>query len=372
VKRPLLPIIVTIAAVCWAAALCFTLIDPFDLYSWGMPIRLKSNGDYSMQSTPYLAQVVAKTADIDTVFIGTSTGHFYTKQMMEDILPNTRHAFNLSYGNPSSSDRSAVARALLQNSRARRFIIEADWTYMIPKERQRAAASFPLYLYDTRWWNHIRGVNRQALQLASSAFRGQPLWIPTWSQNAEQEGFQRRYDSLHTEASLAEFRRFVSSKSDSIDSPTDLSCDSMTAIGEDLVPFVRALSTRAAEVDIVMPVYAWVLYYWSVDAGQRELSRPSLLNDQLKMRDCVVQSLDGLPGVRVFAFDDVPGLAADDRNYCDPVHLCNPAANRYVLQSLAAGAHRLTRENIETKNAQMRRAVVNYRFINDKLWAPSE
>ena len=370
-KRPFLPVIVTIAAACWATALAFILVDPFDLYPWGMAVNLASSGAYSMQSTPYLVDAVAKTAAIDTLFLGTSTGHFYTKKMMEEILPNAHRAFNLSYSNPSSPDRTAVARALLRYSHARHFIIEADWTYMVPKEEQRPAASFPLYLYDTVWWNDVRAINWQALQLSYAVLRGEPLWISAWGQGAELEGYQRRYDFLHTPAAIAEFTGFVSRNKSSIDTPSELSCGSMNAIGDDLVPFVTALSARGAEVDILMPVYAWILYYWTIDPDRRGLSRPSLLNDQLKMRNCVVQALDGLPGVRIFAFDDVPGLAADARNYFDPVHLYNPAANRYVLQSIANGEHRLTRENIDAKNSQMRLAVIGYQFTNDKVWAAS-
>jgi len=369
-KRPFLPAIVAIAAACWATALAFILVDPFDLYPWGMAVSLTSSGAYSMQSTPYLVDAVAKTAAIDTLFLGTSTGHFYTKKMMEEILPNTHRAFNLSYSNPSSSDRTAVTRALLRYSHARRFIIEADWTYMVPKEEQHAAQSFPLYLYDTVWWNDVRGINWQTLQLSFAVLRGEPLWISAWSQEAELEGYRRRYALLHTAAAIAEFTGFVSRNKISIDTPSELSCGSMNAIGDDLVPFVSALSARGAEVDILMPVYSWILYYWTTDPDRRGLSRPSLLNDQLRMRNCVVQALDGLPGVRIFAFDDVPGLAPDARNYFDPVHLYNPAANRYVLQSIAKGEHRLTRENIDLKNSQMQVAVIGYRFTNDQVWAP--
>jgi hypothetical protein len=293
--------------------------------------------------------------------------------MMEEMLPNTRRAFNLSYSNPSSTDRTAVARALLRYSHARRFIVETDWTYMIPKEEQRVAASFPLYLYDGVWWNDVRGVNRDALQLSYDVLRAEPLWIPAWSQRLEREGYRRRYDSLHTSEALTEFNAYVSRNKASVDTPSTLSCGSMNAIGDDLVPFVTALAARGVEIDILMPLYSWMLYYWTNDPDRSGLSRPSLLNDQLAMRSCVVRALDGLPGVRIFSFDDVAGLAADLRNYFDPVHLYNPAANRYVLRAIAKDEHRLTRENIDAKNSQMRLSVIEYRFTNDKIWtAPPE
>jgi hypothetical protein len=370
--RPFLPVMIAIGAACWVPVLFITLIDPYNLYPWGMTVNLQSRGDYSMRATPYLVDAAAKAPDIDTVFLGTSTGHFYTAKMMEEILPNVRHAFNLSYSNPGPPDRMAVARELLRYSHAKRFIVEADWTYMVPKEGQRAAVQFPMYLYDTAWWNDVRGVNWQAIQLSWAVLRGGPLWIPAWSEVRAEAGYRNRYALLHTPAAIVEFTDYVSRNKASVDTPSGLDCGSMNAIGDDLVPFVKAQSARGAEVDILMPVYAWILYYWTSDPDRRGLSRPSLLNDQLKMRDCIVQALDGLPGVRIFAFDDVPGLAPDARNYFDPVHLYNPAANRYVLQSIARDEHRLTRKNVDAKNSQMRLGVTQYQFTNDRLWASPE
>jgi hypothetical protein len=368
VKRPLLLVVGVIAAACWVLALGFVLLDPFYLYPWSTSPKLRPDGEYSMQSTPYVVDAAAKAGDVDTLFLGTSTGHFYTAEMMEHILPDTHHSFNLSYSNPSSPDRTAVARQLLLYSHARRFILEADWTYMIPIADQHVSPAFPLYLYDTVWWNDVRGMNADALKLSSAILRHEPLWINKWSQTVEHEGYGRRYESLHSAAAALEFAHYVSLNKASVNEPSQLTCASMTAIHENLVPFVRALSARAAEVDLIFPVYSWVLYYWTVDPDRRGLSRPSLLNDQLLMRRCIVQALDGLPGVRIFAFDDVPGLASDMRNYFDPVHLYNSAANRYVLKSIANDEHRMTVANVDEKNDRMRLAVIQYRFLSDRVW----
>jgi hypothetical protein len=143
----------------------------------------------------------------------------------------------------------------------------------------------------------------------------------------------------------------------------------MNELAEGLIPFVRSLAQRGAEVDVLLPLYSWMLYYWTGRPDQAGLSRPSLLNDSLLLRECLVQALDGTPRVRIFAFDDVPGLASDLRNYFDPGHLYNPAANRYVLQSIVRGAHRLTRANVRAKNAAMRLSVIEYEFKNENLWS---
>jgi hypothetical protein len=369
-KRPFLPVIAAVAATAWALALFLCLIDPLDIYGWGMEPKLRTDGDYSMQATAFLAGVVAKDSGIDTVFIGGSTGHFFTAQMMEDALPDTHRAFNLSYSSPSATDRAAVARQVLRFSHAHRYIIEADWTYTIPMAEQHMAESFPIYLYDDVWWNDVRGINWQTLALSMALLRGDGLWISAWSKTREQDGYRNRYGKTHTPAALADLREMVAHQRARVDTPSTLKCETLDEAVNHLIPFARALAARGAEVDVLMPLYSSVMYYWAAASKTRQqLSRATLLNDELLLRRCLVEALDGLAGIRIFAFDDVAGLAGDYSNYFDPGHLYNPAANLHLLQSIARGEHRLTRGNIDAANEVMTRNVVRYEFANDKPWA---
>lgn len=369
-RRPFLFAIVSIGTIFWSLAVLLAWINPFAVYRWGAVPRLKPGDEYSMHSTPYLVDVVAKSADIDTVFVGGSTGHFYTARMMEEILPGTRRAFNLSYSGPAHPDREVVQRLLLEHSRARRFVLEASWNYIVPKEIQVVSTAFPMYLYDDVWWNDLHAVNWETVKASLALLQGKPLWISAWAPAREFQGYSRRYDLLHREDAIEDFKDYISRNKATIDSPSKLTCESMNALSDSLAPFVEALSKRGAEVDVLLPAYSWVMYYWTSETDKRRLSRPSLLNDLLTMRQCLVNKLDGLPGVRIFAFDDVPGLASDLRNYFDPGHLYNPDANRYVLQSVARNEHRLTRDNVQAKNAAMRTAVVHYEFTNSRVWVP--
>jgi hypothetical protein len=368
ISRSFLPVIGMVAAGYCALAILLALIDPLDLYPWGVTPILIRDGNYALQATPYLVDVVSKNPAFDTLFLGGSTGHFYTPQMIEETMPGTRRAFNLSYGAPSASDRAAVFAQVLRFSRAKRFILEADWTYIIPKAKQQMSASFPIYMYDEAWWNDVRGINMQTVGLAMKALRGRPLLRETWSVAKEQAGYRDRYDRLHTPDASADFAGFVARNRASIDTQSELTCGSMDAISGDLAPFVKALSARGAEIDIILPVYSWMMYYWTRETDMRGLSRPSLLSDLLLMRECLVRALDGLPGVNIFAFDDVPGLASDLGNYFDPGHLYNAGANRYILQSIADGRHRLSLANIRGKNSEMRAAVIGYQFTNATIW----
>ena len=368
-SRPFLPAVGALAAGYCFLALLLASIDPLALYPWGISAPLKTDGDYSMELTPYLVDAVAKDPGIDTLFVGGSTGHFYTPQMMEEILPHTRRAFNLSYGRPSAPDRAAIARQLLRYSHARHFILEADWPYTIPAQDQRMAESFPLYLYDDKWWNDVRDVDLQNIKLSLAVLKGNPLWTSSWSKNLERKTYQTRYEAIHSPAFVAQYAAVIARRKDSVDTPSRLTCDAMDTIGSGLVPLVRALSQRGAQVDLVFPPYSWLIYYRAGEPGD-PLNRPSLLNDVLLMRKCVVNAVEGLQRVRVFAFDDVSAIGGDFRKYMDAGHLYDPDANRYILQSIANGEHRLTPGNIEAKNAEMKSNVIGYRLTGAGIGNP--
>jgi hypothetical protein len=370
--RPFLITIGSIAAAYCLLALLLALIDPFDIYPWGIRPKLKTNGDYSAESTRYLAAAVAKAPAIDTILIGGSTGRLYTTEMMEEILPGTQSAFNFSYSSPSSADRTAVFRQIQRFSFARRLILEADWTYIVPKRFQHPTPGFPMYLYDDVWWNDVRWMTMESFQVSWAVLRGDPLWLTAWSRTAEQASYRNGYELMQSEASKTDFRTYIARHKMSIDTPSKLTCRAMDAIGEDLGPFVRAMSARGVEVDVVIPAYSWVLYYWTGEPDPRGMSRPSLLNDLLQMRRCLVQALDDLPHVRIFTFDNVPGLASDWKNYFDPGHLYNSEANRYILRSIAEGKHVLSKGNIDADIAQLRSNVVRYEFTSSRKWVPEK
>jgi hypothetical protein len=353
-------------------ALALVLIDPFDIYPWGIEPALKTNGDYSAEATRYLAAVVAKTPAYNTILVGASTARLYTPQMMEELLPGTRSAFNFSYSAPSSADRTAVFRELLRFSSPSRLIVEVDWTYVLPKAFQHPTPGFPLYLYDDVWWNDVRTMTVETFQLSRTLLRGGPLWLPTWSQTAEQASYRESYAFMQGEGPKADLRAYIARNKISINTPSKLTCAAMDSIGEDLAPFARAMSARGVEVDVVLPVYSEVLYYHTGEPDPRGMSRPSLLNDLLLMRRCLVDALDDLPHVRIFAFDNVPGLASDWKNYFDPGHLYNFEANRYILRSIAAGEHVLSRSNVDAEIAQLRANVLNYEFTSNQIWAPEK
>lgn len=369
--RPLLPLFGVVAAACWALALFVLAIDPLNLYPWGVPPRLQQDGDYSPNAKPYLIDAAAKDPEIDTILLGSSTARNITASMMEAILPGTHKAFNMSYSAPLAEDRSLVQREVLRYSAARRVLFEVDLNFALPTRLQRTR-HFPLYLYDDAWWNDIRVVNQETLGLALNVLKGKPLWNGSWSSEGHQKKFQKQYERAQSPEQAALHQAAIDRQRPNIDRPARFTCKDLDAINDNLVPFARALSARGVEMDLWFPIYSTQVYYeWLDDPLHLQTIGPSFLNDQLQMRQCLVEALDGIPHVRVFAFNDLVDISDDLRNYRDLGHLQNMAPLQYILQSIAKDQHRLTRDNVGQAIEAMRRHVLNYnRATYNKVWQP--
>lgn len=360
-RRPFLPAIGALVGAYWLLTIIVIGLDPLALYPWGIHATVRTDGNYSMESTPFLIDAVAKDPAIDTLFLGGSTGHFYTPQMMEQLLPGTHRAFTLAYARPSSVDRAVINQQILRHSHARHFIVEADWTYIVPMRDQRAAPSFPLYLYDDTWWNDVRQINTQTIKLSFAALSSNSLWIPSWGKSVERLANERQYTAIQSPAFGEKYTAMVARRQDTVDTPSTLNCEAMDAVGAILVPFVRALSQRGAQIDLLFPPYSFLIYYRAGEPND-PFNRTSLLNDVLLLRSCIVHAVDGMAGVRVFAFDDQAWIGGDFHKYMDAGHLYDAEVNRFILESIANGQHQLSPANIEARNAEMRSNVIHFQF----------
>jgi len=374
--RPLLLLVAAVLVLGWAATGLFLLVDPLALYPWGARARL-ADRQYSMDGTPYMVDVVTKNPDIDTLFVGGSTGHQFTDRMMEATWPRSGRAFNLSHTSPRPADRELIQDKILEFSHARRVIEEIDWRYQLPRAVERrvdvTGNDFPLFLYDNTMWNDVRGVGLKTVRLSANVAAGGPVWISDWSDRHWQQQDRRDYVRFLSPQSLATLKAEIARHRHDVDTPSTLDCGRLDIISQDLVPFARALSHRGIELDVIFPVYSPALFYEWIDRDDRlRVNGKSFLDDHLVMRRCVVEALDGIPRVRIFGFDDVAGLATNVANFRDPGHLYNAGAARYMLESIARGTHRLTRANIGQELDKMHASIVNYQVVDGPPWQASK
>ena len=147
-----------------------------------------------------------------------------------------------------------------------------------------------------------------------------------------------------------------------IDASSGRTCASFNAVDEQLVPRIRKFAERGVKIDVVIPILSYANYYFRMS----DIS-PTMLDEVLTSRRCLVSALNGLANVRVFAFDQDPKIAGDLGKFRDPGHVYDPEVLNRTLTSLSTGENLLTEENVEEYVRRIRTEVKNYQIENSYL-----
>ena len=341
----------------WILVGLVLLVDPYDLYPWGLQPRLAPD-DTLREDARQLVRAVAKNGDIDTVVLGGSTMVMYTPAQLKRWFPAAREIANVSYYAPRPLDRDVVSREILKSASLKHVLLTLDHLYLNPPDQLNT--DFPLYLYDREIFNDLRGANADALRRALALLSGRAYGSAAEYQAAEAE-IEREYRDNHTRRTFAAMARSVAAQRSAIDTPSRLACADLATLNAQLLPFAQNLAQRGIALDIIIPPYNPVYYY----VNTARLG-PSGLNDQLTLRRCLVNALAGFPGVRIFAFDNEP-WTLDFANFKDPGHLHDAALTDYVMDSVAVGRHRLTLENVVEYIERLAATVKNYQVTDSAL-----
>jgi hypothetical protein len=281
----------------WAALLLVLLVDPLNLYSWGVAPRL-AKSDYAPEAAPYLVSVVANDPAIDTVLIGGSTSVAFRRDLLEEMLPGTQDAFNVSYRAVRAGDRELVSERLLESRSIRRVLIAVDWIYGL-KGPLSSEPSFPSYLYDASPLNDVRMVGPNTVSLAIDAVSRHAVWLSDWNWPAYEASRKKLYSRFQTPQEMERLRKAIERHRAEVATPSQLDCANLDAVNRQLLPFVRELSARGIQVDLFFPPYSYVVYYdWLATPERRVLVGPAFLEDQLLMRRCLVDAASVVPHTR--------------------------------------------------------------------------
>ncbi|HEY1629862.1 MAG TPA: hypothetical protein VGF56_01005 [Rhizomicrobium sp.] len=351
-----------VALVYWTAAAFCILVDPFDIYPWGLQVHLK-HANYPSDSNPYLIDVAAKDPTIDTMLVGSSTAVDFTREQMMQI-PGTKNPFNLSYEGALPADREVVTTQMLKYSHASRVILSFDFTYALDKDEARD--EFPFYLYDGDAVDDLRMVGSTSARSAFSALTHHGE-ISNGGGNITNLKHEEQFQDFQTPASMRALAKAVVRYRGEVDRPTAKTCAAFTAIDAQLVPYARALSRRHVALDVYIPPYATVTFYDWQNGLRRGLLGDSIMEDQFLTRSCLVEALDGLPGVRIFAFDNEAWITDDLANYKDTAHVYNDRIQTYIMKQIGAGTHQLTKANVDGYLDTLHRRILAAQVVNSKV-----
>ncbi|RVK05309.1 TonB-dependent receptor [Sinorhizobium meliloti] len=359
--RVALPMIVTFCLV-WLGYLSIVTIvvatDPYDIYRWGARLKLTRN-DVPRDVVVRWVDLVSKQSGINTFLVGGSTTAMYSPDDISAVLGENVVAYNLSYGGPRPMDRDIVLDQLAINAQAKRIIITFDWMYILDPEKMRQG--FPEYLYDEEISDDIRMVDLKSLRRTWKVLLGETSY-EAQDDKRYAKFTERQYRSFQMPAQMAELQALIEEYRSVVDAPSGRTCASFNAVNEQLVPRIRKFVEKGAQVDVIMPILSYANYYFRMS----DISA-TLLDEVLLSRRCFVKSIDTLPNVRVFAWDDDPRIAGDLGNFRDPGHVYNPGLLRRTLTSLSTGENRLTAADVEAYERRIRTEVKNYRLRNSYL-----
>lgn len=355
---PILGVAALIGLLYLALVALIVITDPYNIYGWGLKPRVEAN-DTPRDEVVKWVDVATKDSKFDTYLVGSSVTAMYTPDEIEAVLGPQTDAYNLSYGGPRPKDRDMILDRLSRNPNVRHIILTFDWMYI--REPQVVSKRFPAFLYDDNVRNDLRMVNLPAIRRTFRILNGDRVYT-----NPDDALYQRyiddQYRRFQTPSQMAHITRLIEQYRNTIAADSGRTCASYSAINKQLLPNLRLFSARGVKVDILMPITSYAVYY----VRQTDIG-PTLLDDQLTSRRCLVEAVDALPHIRVFALDHDPRVAGDLGNFRDPGHIYNPAILRRFLGGIATGKNQLTRANIGQYEARIRTEVKNYSVRNSYI-----
>ncbi|MDO9337773.1 MAG: hypothetical protein Q7T61_15370 [Caulobacter sp.] len=331
--------------------------DPFSQYPWSPPRDVPEEAQ-SPDLAPYLLNLAGR-GDYDTLVVGGSTSAAFRPRDMARLLPYARHPGNFAYYGSRPKDVALVLHKVADEMpRVRHVITALDYTYMLPASEARA--SFPFHIYGDRPGDHFLANDMTALRLSWGLATTGAIQPGHEGYAAHETLTERVRVRGHSPRGVAQMRRAVAEARDIVAAPARLTCQDFAPLRDTLAPFARKLSAQGRTLDIVVPPYH--LSFYSSVATHPSLSkiRPSIA-DHLVLRRCAVEAMAGLPGVRIFAFDE-PWLVQDAENYSDPGHVLQAAHYRYMLKAIGAGEHQLTPQNFDAYARDLRRRVLAFQY----------
>ncbi|MEN7536751.1 hypothetical protein ABDJ38_06160 [Aurantiacibacter sp. DGU5] len=356
--RPMVMAAALLTVIYLSLAAVVIAVDPHNVYRWGPQPRIEP-GNTPRDVVIDWIDVAAKDSSYDTFLVGSSVTEMYTPEYLKGILGPDAKVINLSYGGPRPRDRDLVLDQLVKSDTVKHVIVSFEWTYI--RDPDVTNISFPAFLYDDDIANDLRMVNFPTIRTTFSVLGGQRFYS-----NDDDARYKRYVDGMYASfqrpEEMARIQREVERHRAQIGASSGRDCASFQAINEQLVPNLKALSDKGVKVDVMIPISSYAFYY----VRRNDIS-PTLLDEMMVARRCLVNAASDIPHVSIFAFDDDPAIAGDLANFREVGHLYDPAILSNFISAITTGKGRLTRKNFPRHENAIRSAVENYQTTNTRL-----
>jgi hypothetical protein len=330
-------------------------VDPFQHYRKAARFPPRFYPAWQRYENPGLA----RHYDYDRIVTGSS--------LMENVLPADvdrilgGRTINLSVSAQTAYDAGQLLGVALATGKPRHIVMNLDYNaFSGAPDRSGFTEPFPKYLYDDALWNDVPyllgiGTLRKSLETALglhwTRFNTDPARMWYWA-----DGYQffaaKAVQGLDPHNLNARFRQ------------PDRTLEGMKASFEaNLAPLIeKHPGTRFTFVYAPYAILVWL-----------EFEQRHQVEVTLAFREWLFERTRRYPNVEIFDFHAEPAIVMDLDHFTDIYHF-SPKLSVAIIDAIAQGRYRLTREMLDANNAWLRKAVRETdpaRVIADALARPA-
>jgi hypothetical protein len=351
----------TVLATLWALAISLYVVvgvvDPYRLRFSHLTAGLADH-PYPFEVTPRLASV-ASADGTDMLVFGASTSAGYTPAMLRAAFPDVQKPFNLSYLCASAADFERLAPVFECSTTLRRIIFNLDVTFARSCEHWDSTVS---RYFGPKLFAPEPEFNLEAIELTAYALITGKLDLPDWRpQGPDRTQWNDRISVLSSPRKMELIRKAVSFARPWVTAGERVECGAFPTLGALVRPFLKTMSRRGVEVDVLLPPYSLAFYYDQsvrrANAAKLFPGRGSVFANFMAIRRCTLEMVEGLPHVRVHEFTTDLALTGDLSHYTDVAHLGSYETYAELLRRIAHGEGVVMAAEWPGVEAQIKKAV---------------
>jgi hypothetical protein len=325
-------------ALAFAAGVCAlnAWVDPFQHYRQAERFAPRFYNAWQRYENPGIARYY----DYDRIITGSS--------LMECIVPEDvdramgGRTVNLAVSAETAYDAGELLRVALATGKPRQVIMNLDYNaFSGPPDRSGFTEPFPTYLYDDHLWNdipYLLGVEttRKSLETLAglhwSRFNTDPqrMWYWGWEHQFFAAKAVQGLDAANLNARFHQPARTLEGMQASFEA--------------NLAPLIER--HPAVRFTFVYAPYSILVWSDFQQRGQVEVT--------LAFRDWLFERARRYPNVEFFDFQAEPALVTDLDYFTDIYHF-SPKVSKAMVEAIAQGRYRLTRETLARDDAWLRK-----------------
>lgn len=306
-------------------------VDPF--FHYHKPLRGLA---YSIDSERYQNDGISRHFTYDAVLTGTSMTENFKASQFDRLFGVT--SIKIPYGGAYYKEvDEAVRRAVSYHPRIKMVFRSLDKSFlMYDKDAWNTTAPAPDYLNDRNPWNDVNYIwNKEVIfgnvrgVFARTRAGGRTTTFDEYMHWAPDKEWGR-------EAVLKTFDR-----PDSVKEPVPFTQEDRELVRENVEQNILATARANPDITFYCFIPPYSIAYW-----HSELIAKGEFEWQLSALRLMTDMLTECDNIRLFGFDDQFSIICDLDNYMDVIHYSEKVGDQ-LLEWMAAGEHRLTRENKE-------------------------